>query len=90
MKVSLKISTAGFVEVFRFRKSLAAVCVASFGTLGFSTHRGLATLGQLLTLGVAYTMLTTLIVLPALIPARWRRVETSLVSERADTESISR
>jgi hopanoid biosynthesis associated RND transporter like protein HpnN len=47
--------------------------VASFGTLAFSTHRGLATLGQLLTLGVFFTMLTTLIVLPALIPARWRR-----------------
>ena len=29
--------------------------VASFGTLGLATHRGLATLGQLLTLGVAYT-----------------------------------
>jgi hopanoid biosynthesis associated RND transporter like protein HpnN len=52
--------------------------VASFGTLGFSTHRGLATLGQLLTMGVAYTMLTTLVVLPALIPARWRRERSTL------------
>jgi predicted exporter len=53
--------------------------VASFGTLAFSTHRGLATLGQLLTLGVFYTMLTTLIVLPAMIPARWRRNARELV-----------
>jgi hopanoid biosynthesis associated RND transporter like protein HpnN len=47
--------------------------IASFGTLGFSTHRGLATLGQLLTLGVTFMLLTTLIVLPAMIPASWRR-----------------
>jgi len=50
--------------------------IASFGTLGLATHRGLATLGQMLTLGVAYSLLTTLIVLPALIPQRWRRPET--------------
>jgi uncharacterized protein len=64
--------------------------VASFGTLAFSTHRGLATLGQLLTLGVFYTMLTTLIVLPAMIPARWRRSSASLVAESVPSKSLTR
>jgi hopanoid biosynthesis associated RND transporter like protein HpnN len=56
--------------------------IASFGTLGLATHRGLATLGQMLTLGVAYSLLTTLIVLPALIPQRWRRPETQAATLR--------
>jgi hopanoid biosynthesis associated RND transporter like protein HpnN len=45
----------------------ALTTVASFGTLGFATHLGLATLGQLLSLGVGFTMLCNLVVLPALI-----------------------
>lgn len=46
--------------------------IASFGTLGFSTHQGMATLGQLLTLGVGFTILCNLIVLPSLIALRPR------------------
>ena len=61
--------------------------VASFGTLGFSTHRGLATLGQLLTLGVGFTMLTTLVVLPALIPARWSRAAAPALAPEASPKS---
>ena len=45
----------------------ALTTLASFGTLGFASHQGLATLGQLLTLGVAHTLICTLIVLPALV-----------------------
>ncbi len=41
--------------------------------LGYSGRSGLATLGQLLTLGVGFTILCNLIVLPALIPLRPRR-----------------
>jgi len=48
----------------------ALTTIASFGTMGFATHQGLATLGQLLTLGVGYTLLCNLVVLPALIPLR--------------------
>jgi len=56
--------------------------IASFGTLALATHRGLATLGQMLTLGVAFSLLTTLIVLPALIPQRWRRSEAQAAALR--------
>ena len=41
--------------------------IASFGSLAFATHRGMASLGELLTLGVTITVLCNLIVLPALI-----------------------
>ncbi len=41
--------------------------VASFGTLGLSGHRGTASMGQLLTLAIAFTLLATLVVLPALM-----------------------
>jgi len=45
----------------------ALTTIASFGTMGFASHLGLATLGQLLTLGVGFTLLCNLVVLPALI-----------------------
>jgi predicted RND superfamily exporter protein len=45
----------------------ALTTIASFGTMGFASHLGLATLGQLLTLGVCFTLLCNLVVLPALI-----------------------
>jgi hypothetical protein len=54
----------------------ALTTIASFGSLGLASHRGLATLGQLLTIGVAFTLLCNLLVLPALIilhPGRDRR-----------------
>jgi hypothetical protein len=62
----------------------ALTTIASFGSLGFATHLGLATLGQLLTLGVSFTVVCNLLVLPALISLRPRRpklVESS--KERA-------
>ncbi len=45
----------------------AMTTIASFGTMGFASHQGLATLGQLLTLGVCFTLLCNLVVLPSLI-----------------------
>jgi len=54
----------------------ALTTIASFGSLGLASHRGLATLGQLLTIGVAFTLICNLLVLPALIilhPGRDRR-----------------
>jgi hypothetical protein len=50
----------------------ALTTIASFGTMGFASHRGLATLGQLLTIGVSFTLLCNLVVLPALLTLRWR------------------
>jgi len=51
----------------------AATTIASFGSLAFATHRGMASLGQLLTLGVSMTVLCNLVVLPALLELRARR-----------------
>jgi hopanoid biosynthesis associated RND transporter like protein HpnN len=47
--------------------------VGSFGTLGFTTHRGMASMGQLLALGVSLTVVCNLVILPALIALRSRR-----------------
>jgi predicted RND superfamily exporter protein len=38
--------------------------LASFGSLAFASHRGMATLGQLLTLGIALMLIANLMVLP--------------------------
>jgi hopanoid biosynthesis associated RND transporter like protein HpnN len=45
----------------------ALTTAASFGSLGFSSHLGIASLGQLLALGVAMMLVANLIVLPALL-----------------------
>ena len=50
----------------------ALTTMASFGTLAFSAHRGFSSLGILLLVGVAYTLLCNLIVLPALLTLRGR------------------
>jgi hopanoid biosynthesis associated RND transporter like protein HpnN len=47
--------------------------LASFGSLAFASHRGMATLGQLLTLGIALMLIANLMVLPALIALVDRR-----------------
>ncbi|MEE9608474.1 MAG: MMPL family transporter [Myxococcota bacterium] len=60
----------------------ALTTIASFGTLGFAAHRGLATLGQLLTLGVCFTMICNLVVLPSLIALRSPR--RRLVGRRSE------
>lgn len=41
--------------------------IASFGNLAWSAHLGMASMGQLLTLGMAVTLLATLVLLPALL-----------------------
>jgi hopanoid biosynthesis associated RND transporter like protein HpnN len=51
----------------------ALTTMASFGTMAFSNHFGFATLGWLLLLGVGYTLLANLLLLPALIA--WRSDE---------------
>jgi hopanoid biosynthesis associated RND transporter like protein HpnN len=51
----------------------ALTTIASFGSLAFASHRGMASLGQLLTLGIALTLIANLMVLPALIALANRR-----------------
>jgi predicted RND superfamily exporter protein len=48
----------------------AVTTIVSFGTLAFSSHRGVASLGVLLTIGMLLTVACNLLVLPALID--WR------------------
>jgi len=45
--------------------SLTTIC--SFGNLAVSPHRGMASMGILLTIGIGFTLLCTLVVLPALM-----------------------
>ena len=45
----------------------ALTTLASFGTLVLSDHRGIASLGELLVLGMTFTMLGNLVLLPALL-----------------------
>ncbi len=47
----------------------ALTTICGFGSLVLSTHRGTATMGELLTIGVGLTLICTLLVLPALLPA---------------------
>jgi hopanoid biosynthesis associated RND transporter like protein HpnN len=50
----------------------ALTTAGSFGTLGLASHQGMASLGQLLTYGMIFTLLANLVVLPALLMT-WRR-----------------
>ena len=43
----------------------ALTTVASFGSLMLSPHRGTASMGELLSIAIAFTLVCTLIVLPA-------------------------
>lgn len=45
----------------------ALTTIASFGALALSTHRGMASLGQLLALGIAWILACNLVVLPAVL-----------------------
>jgi hopanoid biosynthesis associated RND transporter like protein HpnN len=44
--------------------------IASFGTLGLARHRGMASMGLLLTVGIGLAVIANLVVLPALIELR--------------------
>jgi len=45
----------------------ALTTMASFGTLAFSSHLGIASLGQLLTTGIVLVLICNLVVLPSLV-----------------------
>ncbi len=48
----------------------ALTTLASFSSLAFTGHVGISSMGLLLTAGIAVTLLATLIILPALLPAK--------------------
>jgi hopanoid biosynthesis associated RND transporter like protein HpnN len=47
----------------------ALTTMASFGSLVVSSHNGMASMGELLTIAIGFTLLSTLVVLPALLAA---------------------
>jgi hypothetical protein len=51
----------------------ALTTIASFGTLGFATHRGMASMGRLLTIGLLINLACNLVVLPAILNRRRAR-----------------
>jgi predicted RND superfamily exporter protein len=59
----------------------ASTTIASFGALAFSSHRGIASLGVTLVAGMFFVVLSTLVVLPALIEWRRPRPETEPVRD---------
>jgi len=70
-----RMSDTGGAEILRTSTARAILfsgltTVASFGTLAFASHTGIASLGQLLTVGILYTLVCNLVVLPALLV--WR------------------
>src|SRR4029077_7024202 len=61
----------------------ALTTILGFGTLMIASHRGLASLGLILTLGVTCCMLTALVFLPALLSFR-RQIASQ--SQNEETE----
>ena len=51
----------------------ALTTTVSFGTLALSSHRGVSSLGVVLAMGMTITVLSNLVVLPALLALRHRR-----------------
>ena len=47
----------------------------SFGNLAFSPHRGTASMGWLLTIGVVFVVFTTLVILPAFLPGQTQQTK---------------
>lgn len=60
----LRTSTARAVVV----SALTTIC--SFGNLAFSSHQGMASMGVLLSVGLAYTLICTLVLLPAMLAGK--------------------
>ena len=53
----------------------ALTTVASFGSLMLSPHRGTASMGELLSIAIAFTLICTLIVLPAAFRYQEKRIQ---------------
>ena len=45
----------------------AVTTIMTFGSMAFASHRGIAAIGQLLTLGVFFTLVSYVVVLPAIL-----------------------
>lgn len=65
----------------------ALTTIGSFGSLAVSPHRGMASLGALLTIAIAMTLLCVLIVLPAMMEIRKERMLMRGSPRRRQTRS---
>jgi predicted RND superfamily exporter protein len=61
----------------------ALTTVVSFGSLSFSSHQGMASLGQLLVIGLVLTLFANLVVLPALLARHGSAERTTQASAEA-------
>jgi predicted RND superfamily exporter protein len=61
----------------------AFTTIGSFGTLWLSAHRGMASMGELLTIAILVTLVCTLIVLPQLI--EWAYKDTKPVQRKSES-----
>ena len=66
----------------------AITSLASFGTLVLSLHRGIATLGELLVVGMLFTLIGNLVLLPALVVLRERAIGRRLGRSAGDDEGV--
>ena len=67
---------------------VALTTMLGFGTLMLSSHRGLVGLGFLLTLGVGTCLLTSLVLLPAVLSLRSRRASQAGTEEPTRTSVV--
>ena len=67
----------GFLSTSTARAVVASALttICGFGNLAFSPHQGMASMGILLTLGLAFSLVCTLLVLPVIIEWRVERAE---------------
>ncbi len=59
----------------------ALTTVASFGSLMLSPHRGTASMGELLSIAIAFTLVCTLVVLPAAFQYRENRIRKAATNK---------
>ena len=71
-RAKTKIQNKGLLQTSTARAILfsSLTTLLSFGNLAFSPHRGTASMGWLLTIGVILVVMTTLIMLPAFMPGQ--------------------
>ena len=65
----------------------ALTTAASFGTLALSSHRGMASLGIVLTIGMLFSIICNLVVLPELI--EWRSLRSRQRALEASAQASS-
>ncbi|GAC1632789.1 MAG: MMPL family transporter [Nevskia sp.] len=66
----------------------ALITMANFGNLMFAKHPGMVSMGRLLTLGLAMTLLCALVLLPSLLSLRYRQRQAREAKDEATTGDL--